>query len=250
MTQGIYKITNKKNGKIYIGQSVNIEQRLSNHKSDYNNPSKVNYNIKLYRSMRKHGLESFTFEIIEEISQNLTEREQHYIDLYDSINIGYNTLNAIDPLTGENNPNAKLSVNEVLEIYELLRNTDTPAKEIAEMYSIDRTHVYRLNRGDFFVQPGVTYPVRTETYYARPGTANGRGKIEDDEVLRIRLRYSKGETVKEIYEDYKTLYSESGFKKIVQGASYDHIPVYKKREKCWKLNDIVVPVETISFVGE
>ena len=31
MTCGIYKITNLKNNKIYVGQSIDIEQRYANH---------------------------------------------------------------------------------------------------------------------------------------------------------------------------------------------------------------------------
>jgi len=32
--QGIYKIKNLLNGKVYIGQSVNIEKRFYNHKNN------------------------------------------------------------------------------------------------------------------------------------------------------------------------------------------------------------------------
>jgi predicted GIY-YIG superfamily endonuclease len=31
MTSGVYRITNKFNGKIYIGQSMNMEKRLKAH---------------------------------------------------------------------------------------------------------------------------------------------------------------------------------------------------------------------------
>ena len=48
--QGIYKITNPK-GKIYIGQSVNIEKRFSSYKSIRN----CHYQIKLFNSLKKYG---------------------------------------------------------------------------------------------------------------------------------------------------------------------------------------------------
>ena len=38
---GIYKITNKINGKIYIGQSMNIERRLKEHMKLIKEGSKV-----------------------------------------------------------------------------------------------------------------------------------------------------------------------------------------------------------------
>ena len=35
----VYKITNKINGKFYIGSSTNIKQRWNSHKERYNNPT-------------------------------------------------------------------------------------------------------------------------------------------------------------------------------------------------------------------
>ena len=70
---GIYKITNQVNGKVYIGQSVKIKSRWAQHKREVNSG---NSNTLLYNAMRKHGIENFTFEVIEECSQKqLNERE-------------------------------------------------------------------------------------------------------------------------------------------------------------------------------
>lgn len=79
---GIYKITNKINGKCYIGQSINIEQRLKNHKS-----SKVDK--PLYRAFKKYGIENFTFEILEQCKrEELNEKEIKYIEIYNSTTDG------------------------------------------------------------------------------------------------------------------------------------------------------------------
>ena len=50
---GIYKITNKVNGKVYIGQSDNIERRWKNHKKDAFWSNGHVYNYPLNRAMRK-----------------------------------------------------------------------------------------------------------------------------------------------------------------------------------------------------
>ena len=47
---GIYKIENKINNKIYVGQSSLIEKRWYQHKSNYLNPT---YNSALYKAMNK-----------------------------------------------------------------------------------------------------------------------------------------------------------------------------------------------------
>lgn len=71
---GIYKITNPK-GKIYIGQSVNIEER----KLQYKHLSKYSLGRKIYNSIKKYGWEQHMFEVIEECSlDQLNEREIYW----------------------------------------------------------------------------------------------------------------------------------------------------------------------------
>jgi group I intron endonuclease len=66
MTTGIYKITNKINGKCYIGQSQHIEKRWTDHKTASHNQNDKGYEYPLYRAFRKYGIDNFTFEIIQE----------------------------------------------------------------------------------------------------------------------------------------------------------------------------------------
>lgn len=74
---GVYKITNTITGDFYIGSSVNIKHRWTDHKS----PSALIHqpNSRLYKDMAQYGLNSFSFEIIEETTE-LKEREQYWID--------------------------------------------------------------------------------------------------------------------------------------------------------------------------
>lgn len=97
----IYKIENKHNGKVYIGQTITtLDSRLNRefhgHFADAFVYMKPDH---LYRAMRKYGKESFTYEVIEEIPMQenkdlthkiLDEREIYWIKFYDSYNNGYN----------------------------------------------------------------------------------------------------------------------------------------------------------------
>ena len=79
---GIYKITNKMNGKCYIGQSINVEQRLKDHKN-------CKANKPLYRAFKKYGIKNFKFEVLEECSkEELNEKEIYYIAFYNSTTDG------------------------------------------------------------------------------------------------------------------------------------------------------------------
>ena len=93
MSCGIYKMTNKVNGKIYIGLSVNIETRMYNHYRNAFYEKDVEYNSYLSRAIRKYGQENFSYEIIEECSiSELPIRERYWISYYNSTDrsIGYN----------------------------------------------------------------------------------------------------------------------------------------------------------------
>lgn len=90
MTCGIYKIVNKINGKIYVGQSVDIERRLKAHKK----LSKTK-DGHLYKAIRKYGLDNFEFSVIVECDEcMLDEFEIGIIQLYDTTNSnkGYNNM--------------------------------------------------------------------------------------------------------------------------------------------------------------
>ena len=78
---GIYKITNKINGRYYIGSSINIKNRWNEHKRTLK--QNKHDNDFLQKSWNKHGEESFLFEIIEYVLDlnKLLEREQSYLDL-------------------------------------------------------------------------------------------------------------------------------------------------------------------------
>ncbi len=82
---GIYKVTNNINGKVYIGQSVDIYSRWQHHKSCCVNQKCHEYNSPFYRALRKYGIENFVFEIIEQCSvDELDDKEIFYIKYYNS----------------------------------------------------------------------------------------------------------------------------------------------------------------------
>lgn len=88
---GIYKITNQKTGKVYIGQSICIEHRWKAHIQSAKNLNNKDYNSDFYRDMREIGEENFTFEVLEECSpDSLNSREIYYISVFDSYKNGYN----------------------------------------------------------------------------------------------------------------------------------------------------------------
>ena len=130
---GIYKITNKINGKAYIGQSVCLERRFAEHKRRSEQ--------QIDQAIQKYGIENFTFEVIEECNaEELNDREEYWTLHYNSIvPNGYN-IGVVKTLSfGENNGNS-IYTNEDIKI---IRD----ARLAPEFYS-ERN---QINEGDIYV---------------------------------------------------------------------------------------------------
>ena len=86
----IYKITNKKNQKIYIGKTLlTPEARFKEHIKDHQREEEGNR--PLYRAMKKYGVENFFIETVEECEEkDINEREKYQIEYYGSFKNGYN----------------------------------------------------------------------------------------------------------------------------------------------------------------
>ena len=122
----IYKITNKVNGKVYIGQSIRpIEQRFQRHINDaVNNILDTHF----ARAIRKYGKENFYIELVE-TCDNQTElnlRERYWIRKYDSINNGYNETDATSKCGG--NTYMSKTESEMKEISEKISKTKLGSK--------------------------------------------------------------------------------------------------------------------------
>lgn len=86
---GIYLWTNMSNNKKYVGCSIHIYKRWGDHIALMNN----GFIRKFYNALRKYGIDNFKKEILEILPPDkhiLKEREDYYIDLYDSTKNGYN----------------------------------------------------------------------------------------------------------------------------------------------------------------
>ena len=86
---GIYKITNLENQKCYVGQAANIADRWKQHIKRGIGAEAPTRN-KLYPTMLQHGVENFTFEIIEECPRDkLNEREDYWQNYFGAKEFGY-----------------------------------------------------------------------------------------------------------------------------------------------------------------
>lgn len=136
----IYKITNKVNNKVYIGQSVRpIKKRFNRH---INDAIRNKLDTHFARAIRKYGKDNFICEVIDTAkNQNdLTLKEQYWIQYYDSVKMGYNETDAISKCGG--NTYASKTEEELLEISEKIRKSKVgklnPNSKSVKCYNIER----------------------------------------------------------------------------------------------------------------
>lgn len=100
---GIYRIKNKVNGKVYIGQSRDIGRRLQAHLRASANETDHRFQNPIYKAIRKYGSDNFVFEIIHKCDQivlkfEIDELEKEYIRKHQSnkTKYGYNATDGGD----------------------------------------------------------------------------------------------------------------------------------------------------------
>ena len=129
----IYKITNLINNKIYIGKTYKtIEKRFQEHILD--SRKKTEEHRPLYSAMRKYGIENFKVELIEE-TNNPEEREQYWIEYYNSYHNGYNATKGGDGKAYIDRQEVLNLWNQGLLIKEIHNQTGRDEKQISLILS-------------------------------------------------------------------------------------------------------------------
>lgn len=166
-----YMITNNVNGHRYIGITVcSLEKRWREHRSAANTGS----HKRLYKAMRKYGVENFGIEKIYDATsfEDLQEAEKRFIAEYEthaSLNKGYNLTSGgegrdrVDQLFGEQLPHSVLTP----EIIKFIRDPSRAGvsnsvllDEVAYKFGIEcsRDAIRDARRGDTWMHLNEQYP--------------------------------------------------------------------------------------------
>lgn len=104
----IYKITNKTNNKIYIGQTTKTRatDRFSQHRYLARHPEQESSPSYLHRAMAVEGVDNFAFEVLESLpDEQLDEREVYWIKKLNSkVPNGYNLTEGGEGSVGHSRP--------------------------------------------------------------------------------------------------------------------------------------------------
>lgn len=181
---GIYQIKCNKNGKIYIGQTIDLDRRLYDHLRNLRRGT--HHNNYLQNAFNKHGEESFEFSVLQECPANdLDKAEKEWITKLDSMNrlVGYN-------LESGGNPGKEVSE----ETKEKKRGKNNPmfGKKLSKQH-IDTLR--SRNRG-----------LHTE--------------LSESDVANIKERLAAGESISCLTKEYKLTRSAVGKIKMCKNWGY------------------------------
>ena len=128
----IYKITNKVNGKSYIGQTrytIEFRWRQHLHKKD---------NTYFHNAIKKYGVDNFIVEKLEECNiEDLNEKEIYYIAKYNTFKDGYN-------LTIGGDGNRTLLLDDKYEEISSLYLSGFSSNKIATLYKVDKASIVKI----------------------------------------------------------------------------------------------------------
>ena len=155
MEKYVYKITNLINGKIYIGQTNNLDRRMQEHLHDKRKGHPI------HLALKKYGKDNFTYEVLYH-GENYNEEEKKWIKYYDTTNNekGYNIAQGGQDSVGESNPMAKITQEQADYVIDLLLNTTLSKKEISKLTRLSIGYIDHINLGESWSKTKYAYPLR------------------------------------------------------------------------------------------
>lgn len=161
MTCGIYCFTFKGSDRPYIGQSVNIERRITRHKSlikENSATKKIQTEANIYGN-------DIEFIILEECEEHeLDSKEIFWVKEFDSISTGLNTSLGGESWggSGTDGGNSKYTKEEIISVFNALLQGDKGLKEIANLYNINEMVVHGVYKGHTHLWLKEEFPIYYE----------------------------------------------------------------------------------------
>ena len=191
----IYLIINKLNGHMYVGQTINIKKRWSEHSRPSRNKTAIE------RAFNKYGKDNFILKILQVIDNSIeaNDREIYWIDYFDTyenilhynMHIGGNAQcgknNPMYGLRGENSPISKLTKVQGLEIYnEYKNNIKETIYTLSKKYKSNTSTILDICLGNHWTTFGLMSVIRKNNGFNRDNC------LKQNQCIQIYNLYKNG----------------------------------------------------------
>lgn len=228
MTKGIYLLRFKGLDDVYVGQSLNIEERYTKHLYRLKN-NQANYKLqKAYETLGEPQLE--ILHALETNSQDtLDELEQMAIEIFDSVDNGMNIRSKPsgggEGLAGQYHANSKYSNDVVTKVFHMIFDNSHSFKEISNTFNVNINLVRDISKGKAHRWLQKLYP---EKYLEMLDLVNTREKntYKDQHGISPQLVSPQGElvTINNIAEfSKKHSLNKSHISGIISGKRKSHL---------------------------
>lgn len=247
------------NGKVYIG--ITQQDPKNRWLNGYGYKKQI-----FYRAVAKYGWENIKHEILySDVTEKVAkEKEIELISIYNSTNpkYGYNVVEGGQGTTGYHHTDvtkekmrnlklgrtlpkeyalkisqthrtkgkfnfSKLTIEQVLEIKNLLVNTDISFKDISEKYNVNQSNIEKINKKELWQHIKIENDNQYIRYRAKEKTVlnskKGNSKLNEHIVKEIRIKFMNGVSNKEIMESYNL--SKSAVKDLKLCNSWQWVKV-------------------------
>lgn len=156
--KSIYKITNKVNGKSYIGVSNNPERRFHEHCNQG-----YKYTSLIHRAIKKWGEHNFIFEVLEETHDWEAKEVAYIAQLRTQAPNGYNIHpgGGAPPVHyGADNFNTKITEETARAIQRELLDHKIHRKTIWKKHNVTMDIIRHINDGHSWRDESLSYPLR------------------------------------------------------------------------------------------
>lgn len=248
----IYKIQNKLNGKVYIGQTINFKKRIREHIND----SKT----VISKAINKYGKDNFSFDIIHNNIDDdcISDWEIYYInEIYNSYKgWGYNCTIGGEKLYGKSNPfynkehtkkskqlmskkhsgknsvwygkkhtdeekdkirksHSKLNKEGYIEIYKDYINSKLSLRKTAKKYNLGLATIGRIVNAKHWATKHLK-PINKNLYNSQKGENHPRSKYSNKVYIKIFKEYHNTDKSYSVLADEYNL-DKSTIGRIVKG---------------------------------